>query len=79
MLNRNNHIQEQQQVIIPTETKNAGSLSENIVSGVADALSSVGSLFDIQPSSQDENETEYLHQQALKKKKKPDKRKGIRR
>jgi hypothetical protein len=46
---------------------------------MADALSSVGGLFDIQPSSQDENEAEYLRQEALKKKKKPEKRRGIRR
>jgi len=77
ILNKNDHIQEQQ-VVIPMETKNTGSnLSENIVSGVADALSSVGGLFDIQPSNQDENEAEYLRQQALKKKKKPQKRRGI--
>jgi hypothetical protein len=79
ILNENNHVQEQQ-VVIPTETKSTGSnLSENIVSGVADALSSVGSLFDIQPSNQDENEAEYLRQEARKKKKKPEKRRGMRR
>ena len=79
VLNGNNYVQEQQ-VVIPTETKNTGSnLSENIVSGVADALSSIGGLFDIQPSNQDENEAEYLRQQALKKKKKPEKRRGMRR
>jgi len=79
VLNGNNYVQEQQ-VVIPTETKNIGSnLSENIVSGVADALSSIGGLFDIQPSNQDENESEYLRQQALKKKKKPEKRRGMRR
>jgi len=79
ILNENNHSQEQK-IIIPAETKNtSNNLSENIVSGVADALSSIGGLFDIQPSNQDENETEYLRQQALKKKKKPEKRKGIRR
>ena len=79
ILNENDHIQDQQ-VAIPTETKNTGSsLSENIVSGVADALSSVGGLFDIQPSNQDENEAEYLRQEALKKKKKPEKRRGIKR
>jgi hypothetical protein len=79
ILNGNNQVQEQQ-VVIPTETKNTcGNLSENIVSGVAEALSSVGGLFDFQPSNQDENEAEDLRQQALKKKKKPEKRKGIRR
>jgi hypothetical protein len=77
ILNENDHIQNQQ-VTISTEIKNTGSsLSENIVSGVADVLSSVGGLFDIQPSSQDEDEAEYLRQQALKKKKKPQKRRGI--
>jgi len=79
ILNENSHVQEQQ-VTIPTETKNTdNSFSENVVSGVADVLSTVGSLFDIQPSMQDENEAEYLRQQALKKKKQPEKRKGIRR
>jgi hypothetical protein len=79
ILNENNHIHDQQ-VVIPIKTKNVGNnLSENIVSGVADALSSVGGLFDMQPSNQDENEAEYLRQQALKKKKKPQKRRGIRR
>ena len=79
VLNENNHSQEQQ-IIIPAETQNTGSnLSENIVSGVADALSSVGGLFDIQPSNQGENEAEYLRQQALKKKKKPEKRRVMRR
>ena len=47
-LSENNHVQQQQQTIAPTETKNTGSnLSENIVSGIADVLSNVGSLFDI--------------------------------
>lgn len=69
-------IQEQQrQLATPKET--GCSLSENIVSGVGDALSTVGGLFDIQPSNQDENEAEYLRQQALKKKKKPARRRGI--
>jgi len=80
ILNENVHSQEQHQTIAPAETKNTGSsLSGNIVSGVVDALSSVGGLFDIQPSNQDENEAEYLRQQALKKKKKPEKRRGMRR
>jgi hypothetical protein len=79
ILNVNSHDQEQQ-VVIPAETKNTdSSLSENIVSGIADAISSVGRLFDIQSSNQDENEAEYLRQQALKKKKKPEKRRGIKR
>lgn len=78
VMNENNYVQEQQQTIAPTETMNANSnFSENIMSGVASALSSVSGLFDIQPSNQDENEAEYLHQQALKKKKKPQKRRGI--
>jgi hypothetical protein len=80
VLNGNAHSQEQQQIAIPNETKNTGNnFSENVVSGVTYALSSVGGLFDIQPSNQDENEAEYLRQQALKKKKKPEKRRGIRR
>ncbi len=75
---KNIPIQEQQrQLATPKET--GSSLSENIVSGVGDALSAVGGLFDIQPSNQDDNEAEYLRQQALKKKKKPEKRRGMRR
>ncbi|MDH6311601.1 hypothetical protein M2137_000351 [Parabacteroides sp. PFB2-10] len=69
--------QEQQQATTSIETGN--SVSENILSGVGNALSTVSGLFDIQPSYQDENEAEYLRQQALKKKKKPENRRGIRR
>ncbi|NDV96425.1 hypothetical protein D0T84_16105 [Dysgonomonas sp. 521] len=76
-LGENNLIQEQQQATTPKETSNR--ISENIVSGVGDVLAAVGSLFDIQPSNSDENEKEYLRQQALKKKKKLEKRRGIRR
>ncbi|MDH6355919.1 hypothetical protein M2132_002270 [Dysgonomonas sp. PH5-45] len=73
----NNPVQEQEQMATPKKT--GDTFPENIVSGVGDALSAVGSLFDIQPSNQDEDEAEYLRQQALKKKKKPEKRRGIRR
>lgn len=74
-LGENNLVQEQQQrAITPKETGNR--VKENLVSSVADALSVVGGLFDIQPSSYDENEAEYLRQEALKKKKKPQKRRG---
>ncbi|MDD4516664.1 relaxase/mobilization nuclease domain-containing protein [Massilibacteroides sp.] len=65
---------EQQQVTIPKKAR--ASLIENAVSGVADAISSIGGLFDIQPSNYDMNEAEAL---PRKKKKKPIKRKGIRR
>lgn len=80
-LGENSPVQEQQQEQQQVATlKEAGnSIAGNIVSSVGDALSAVGSLFDIQPSNQDENEAEYLHQQVLKKKKKPEKRRGIRR
>jgi hypothetical protein len=78
ILNENSHNQEQQQTIIPTEMKSPdSSLSENIVLGIAGALSD-GLLY-FQPSNQDENEAEYMRQEALKKKKKPEKRRGIRR
>lgn len=76
-LSENSPVQEQQQIATPKDRES--SLSENIVSGVADALSTVGGLFDIQPSNQDENEAEYLRQQVLKKKKKPENRRGMRR
>jgi hypothetical protein len=77
-LNAENSIQEQQQQTpVPKET--TGTITENIVSGVAGAVSTIGGLFDFQPSSSDADEAEYLRQEALKKKKKPKKRKGIRR
>lgn len=68
-LTENNHSQEQQQYEQQriTPPKEAGaSLIENAVSGVADAVSSVGGLFDMQPSNYDINEAEAL----LRKKKK---------
>lgn len=70
-------IQLEQQATTPIGT--GSSVSENILSGVGNALSTVGGLFDILPSNSDENEAEYLRQQALKKKKKPENRRGIRR
>jgi hypothetical protein len=77
-LSENNPVQEQQQqVATPKETTSA--ITENIVLGVFGIASAVGGLFDIQPSNSDADETEYLHQEALKKKKKYEKRKGIRR
>jgi hypothetical protein len=85
ILNENSHVQEQrqeqqQQIVSPNETQNTGtSVSENIVSGVANVVSGIGGLFDMQPSGQDETEAEYQRQQALNKKKKLQKRRGIRR
>lgn len=76
VMNENNYVQEQH---IQSSKETENSLSGNIISGVADIASGIGSLFDIQPSNQDENEAEYLRQQALKKKKKPQQRRGIRR
>ena len=61
--------QQDQQVAIPKATET--NLIENAVSGVADAVSGIGSLFDIQPSNYDMNEAEALR---LKKKKKTIKR-----
>lgn len=82
ILNENSPLQEQQQgeqqqIASPKET--GTNLIENVVSAAADIASGIGGLFDIQPSDYDPNEAEYLRQQALKKKKKPQKRKGIRR
>ena len=71
VFNDNNHSQEQQQISIPKET--GSPILENVVSGVADIASGIGGLFDIQPS---DSPDEIL---PLKKKKKPQKRKGIRR
>lgn len=76
ILNCNSHNQEQQ-IAIPNEIP-CNNFSENVVSGVTGVLSSIGGLFDIQPLNQDENEAEYLRQQALKRRKKPERRKGIR-
>lgn len=68
-LTENSHSQEQlqyeQQRITPPKEAGA-SLIENAVSGVADAVSSIGGLFDMQPSNYDMNEAEAL----LRKKKK---------
>lgn len=76
ILNGNSHVQEQQ-ISIPKETNNENNnLSNSVVSGFADALSSIGGLFDIQPSNHDENEVEYLRQQALNRKKRK-KRRGF--
>ncbi len=72
VFNDNSYIQEQrqeQQVAIPKVTET--NLIENVVSGVADAVSGIGSLFDIQPSNYDMNEADALR---LKKKKKKIKR-----
>ncbi len=85
ILNENSHSQEQQQeqqqqAVIPNEAQHTDtSISENIVSGVANVISGIGGLFDMQPSGYDETESEYQRQQALNKKKKLQKRRGIRR
>jgi hypothetical protein len=66
-LNENSHSQEQQQeqqISIPKET--GSPILENIAFGVADAVSSIGGLLEIQPSNYDMNEAEAL----LRKKKK---------
>lgn len=77
VFNGNNQVQEQQQMTIPKEITN--SPAENIISTAAEITSGLGGLLDTQPSNLYENEAEYLCQQALKKKKKPEKRIGIRR
>lgn len=67
VLRNNNHTKEQeQQISIPKETGNL--ILENIVSGVADAVSSIGGLFDMQPSNYDMNEAEALLRKKKKKK-----------
>ena len=57
--------QQDQQVAIPKATET--NLIENIASGVADAVSGIGSLFDIQPSNYDMNEAEALRSKKKKK------------
>lgn len=74
VLNNNNPVQEQQQTTIPKEI--SSNPLANIASGAADIVSGLGGLFDIQPSN---NDAEDLNQQTLKKKKKPQKRRGFRR
>lgn len=76
VLNNNNPVQEQQQTTVPKEI--SSNPLENIASGAADIVSGLGGLFDIQPSSSAADEVEDLRQQALKKKKKPQKRRGFR-
>lgn len=67
----NENSQSQQQVIMPKETGNT--LAENIVSGVIEAASGIGGLFDINPSGNNPDEAENLLVQKKKKKK----RKGV--
>ncbi|MFT4223526.1 hypothetical protein [Dysgonomonas sp.] len=76
VLNDNIQNHGQQQIIIPKET-NSNPL-ENMVSGAADIISGIGGLFDVQPSNSDADEAEYLRQQALNKKKKPQMRRAFR-
>lgn len=75
----NVHSQEQRlhQLIVSETT--GSNIVENIASGVADVVSGIGGLFDVQPSGYNQSEAECLRQQALKKKKKPEMHKGIRR
>jgi hypothetical protein len=83
--NGNTHSQkqqqeQQQQEVIPNEAQHTcNNITENVVSGVANVVSGIGSLFDMQPSGQDETEAECQRQQALNRKKKLQKRRGIRR
>ena len=68
MFNDNSYSLEQQQdqqVAIPKATET--NLIENIASGVADAVSGIGSLFDIQPTNYDMNEAEALRSKKKKK------------
>ncbi len=74
VLNDNMQNQGQQQEI-PVSKETSSNPLENIVSGAADIVSGIGGLFDIQPSN---NADEMENQQALKKKKKPQKRRGFR-
>jgi hypothetical protein len=66
-----------QEARIPQEIKN--NPVENILSTATEFVSGIGGILDFQPSNSDEDEAEYLRQQALKKKKKSQQRRGIRR
>ena len=69
VLNDNSYNQEQrqeQQVATPKAAET--NLIENVVAGVADAVSEEGNLFDIQPSNYDMNEAEALLRKKKKKK-----------
>lgn len=59
--------QEQQRPTAPKDTGN--SVAENLVSGVGDALSAFGSLFDIQPSNEAEEQPKQPQRRVIKKKK----------
>lgn len=61
-------IPEQQQIAIPKETGN--SVTENLVSGVGDALSAIGGLFDIQPNEAEEQPKQPQRRIIKKKKRK---------
>jgi hypothetical protein len=68
-LSENNHVQ-RRQVQQPTVSKEPGNtLAENIVSGVTEGISSIGGLFDIQPSGGNPDEPENLRPPKKKKKK----------
>jgi hypothetical protein len=71
----NNRLEQQQQTIVAQEIKD--SPTGNILSTAAEIASGLGGLLNFQPSGQDSEEAEYLRLQALKKKKKPQKRRGI--
>lgn len=67
-----NRQEQQQQTIAPQEINS--SPTGNIISTAAEIASGLGGLLNFQPSGQDPDDAEYLRQQALKKKKKPQKR-----
>jgi len=64
-----------QQATIPQEIKN--NPAENILSTATEIVFGLGGLLDFQPSNSDEDEAEYLREQALKKKKPQQKRGGF--
>jgi hypothetical protein len=62
----------QEQQPIQTQTQNNGwnTLQETVESGITGLASGLGSLFDVALSDYDPDQTEHLHQQKMKKKKK---------
>ena len=67
-----NQLQEQQH-----SPQKETTISENVVSGLADMASGIGSLLNIQPSEYDATEADYQQQQAEEQRKKKRKRRGF--
>lgn len=70
--------QEQQVQQAPSAKTTGNTLAETVVAGVAEVASDLGGLLDFQPSGYEPDEAESLRQQALNRRKKKKKHKGLR-